>query len=248
TVYQLIASNLNGKIKNIMLNKDLTYPAEKIAEQAAVKGSVTIICSPNNPTGSFMPLKDLELILEKSQGLVIVDEAYIHFGGETALHLIDKYPQLIILRTFSKAFGLAGLRIGMLISSEEVIDHLSKVKLPYNLDIFSILTLEHVFKNLSMIEKNIVEILKQRDWMAKELAALDYLQVYPTATNFFLIKIKESDGGAKGLFQYLVDQDVLIRDVSSYPMLANHLRFSIGTGEQNRKLIESIKEYFKNLR
>jgi len=241
TVYKLISSNLNANITSVTLNDDFTYNVDKFMEEAKSKGSVTVICSPNNPTGTFLSYDDIKKIVDASRGIVIVDEAYIHFGGETVIDLIKDYDNLILLRTFSKAFGLAGLRIGMMIGNENIIGQLSKVKLPYNINIFSIIVLEEIFKNLSFLEDNIKKILTQREYLENSFKEFNKLEVIPTSTNFFLVRVKDS----KWLFNELLKFSILVRDVSNYPMLNNCLRISVGSKNENQLLVKSLRKIYK---
>jgi histidinol-phosphate aminotransferase len=221
-----------------MLNPDFSFNKEEIIKEAKEPGSVLIICSPNNPTGTFMIKKDIEEVINSSNGLVIVDEAYIQFGGESVIKLINKYNNLIILRTFSKVFGLAGLRIGLMISNKEIITELSKVKLPYNLNILTLTTLEIM---MDYPEFNTKRILDERKFLENEFKEIKELSVTPTSTNFFLVKVKNS----YWLFKKLLKSGILVRDVSSYPMLKNHLRISVGSHDENIKLIKALKSIYK---
>ncbi len=241
TVYNLISSNLNGDIVKIELNQDMSFPVDRIAEESAHKGSVTIICSPNNPTGSLMNVNEIKTVLKRSNGLVVIDEAYIHFGGESVISLIKQYDNLVVLRTFSKAYGLAGLRIGVMITNSDLITEFSKVKLPYNINIFTINTLLTILETPDYINKNIQTIIKSRDQMYQKLNGYKFLKVYPSSANFFLIKVKNS----ADLFNYLKDNNILIRDVSSYQMLTNHLRISVGSEDENNRLYELLENYNK---
>ncbi len=240
TVYGLVASNLNADIKSIMLNEDMSFNVESIVNEARTEGSVCIICSPNNPTGTMMEFEDIKRVIQASSGIVVVDEAYIHFGKKSVIGLIDEFPNLIVLRTYSKAFGLAGLRMGMMLSNPELIRQLSKVKLPYNINVFQLTALEAVFDDPSYVEKNVKVILRERDYLYAELLKFNELKVFPSSTNFFLVKTNDS----KWLFDRLVENDVLVRDVSSYPMLNNCLRISVGSREANRVLVRALNKIF----
>lgn len=241
TVYKLIASNLNADIKTVMLNEDFTFNVDRIIGEAKDLGAVTIISSPNSPTGTYLSYNSLKDVIKASAGIVIVDEAYIQFGGESVIDLIDEFPNLIILRTFSKAFGLAGLRIGMMISNREMITQLSKVKLPYNINIFSIITLDVIFDNIELIDKHVKMILKEKKYLEKQLTKFKKLLIIPSAANFFLIKVNNS----QWLFEKLLESGILVRNVSAYPMLANHLRISVGSKKENEALIDALKKIYK---
>lgn len=240
TVYKLIGSNLNANIITVLQNEDFSLKIEKICKYARQKGSVTIIASPNSPTGSFTKKDDLEKIIKESNGIVVIDEAYIQFGGESVLDLIEKYENLIVLRTFSKAFSLAALRIGILISNKQLIKELSKVKLPYNINIFTQITLDVLLDKQKVITENVNKIISYRESLYNELKKIEKIVVYPSSTNFFLIKVNDSSF----LFNELLKYGILVRDFSNYPMLENCLRISVGNMEENRYLIECLKKIY----
>lgn len=240
TVYKLISSNLNADIKTLLANSDdMSINIDEVCREAAALGSVTILCSPNNPTGALLTREQIEQVVKSSGGIVVVDEAYIQFGGETVIDLTEKYENLLVLRTFSKAFGLAGMRIGMMAGNEVLIEQMSKVKLPYNLDLFTLTVLDVVLSNLELYEKRVEIMLEDRDSLKEELKAFSRLKLYETAANFFLVKV---EGSSKGLFDELVKESILIRDVSKYPLLENHLRISVGSREENAELIRALKK------
>ncbi len=241
TVYKLVASNLNAEVVQILQNEDFSNKTGKIAENAAITGSLTVIASPNSPTGTFTKRADLVNIIEASKGIVVIDEAYIQFGGETVIDLINKYDNLIILRTFSKAFGLAGLRIGMMISNSALITEMSKVKLPYNLNILTLATLDILLDSPEIIDSTVKKIIEYRSYLEKELSKIKSIKVIPTSANFFLVRIKESEF----LYNKLLEYDILVRDYSNYPMLENCLRISVGNRDENELLVKALKEIYK---
>lgn len=241
TVYKLIGTNLNAEVVSILQNDDFSNNIEKISDAASNNGSVTIIANPNSPTGSFSNKKDLIKIVESSNGIVVIDEAYIQFGGESLLDLVDRYDNLIILRTFSKAFGLAALRIGAMVANQTLIKELSKVKLPYNINIFTQETLSILLDKKDIIDHTVKEIIKYREFLFRELEKINSIKVFPSAANFFLIRVDDS----KLLFNKLVKYGILVRDFSSYPMLKNCLRISVGNMRENRYLIKVLTEIYK---
>lgn len=237
-VYSLISSNLNADIRTVYLNDDFSFDTDKIISECSSPGSVTILCSPNNPTGTSLTRVQIEKIINASGGTVVVDEAYIHFGGETVIDLVNKYENLIVLRTFSKAFGLAGLRMGIMISNKNLIRELMKVKLPYNLNILTLITLDEMFDNTDFVDENIKKILAEREYLGRELAEIKSIRVIPTSANFFLVKTENS----ASLFNALLEQGIRVRDVSSYPMLENHLRISVGSRIENEAILKAMKK------
>jgi histidinol-phosphate aminotransferase len=241
TVYKLIASNLNADIKSVRLNSDFSFNINSIMQESCSPGSVTIISSPNSPTGTYVSRDNLKKIIDISGGIVIIDEAYIQFGGESVINLINKYPNLIILRTFSKVFGLAGLRIGIMIGNKNIISELSKVKLPYNLNIFNLTTLDIIFDNINIINNNLKMILDNKKYLKENLSIFKELSIIPSAANFFLVKVKNS----KWLFEKLLKFGILVRDVAYYPMLDNCLRISVGDKSENLALINALKKIYK---
>jgi histidinol-phosphate aminotransferase len=239
----LIASNLNADIKSISLNADFSYNVDEILKEVDTQGSLTVISNPNNPTGTGLEYDDIVKIVKASKGIVVIDEAYIHFGGKTALDLINKYNNLLILRTFSKAFGLAGLRIGMMFGHRDLILQMSKVKLPYNLNIFTLIALDEIFNDISYIDEHIRIILSEREYVEKNLKSFSDIEIIPTMTNFFLVRVKDS----KWLFNELLKYGVLVRDVSSYPMLKDCLRISVGSENDNKILADSLRQIYKEV-
>ena len=241
TVYRLIASNLNGTIEAVPLTKDLGYDVDEMARLAAAPGSVTIVVNPNNPTGSVIKRDDIIKILDSSNGLVVVDEAYIHFGGESVIDLIDEYENLIVLRTFSKAFGLAGLRIGMMIANAPLITELSKVKLPYNMNIITLNTLDVMLDHIPVIEEHTQKILKNKDILYDFLSKIKEMEVFSSEANFYLVRVADS----ATLLQQLIGENILVRDVSAYPMLNNCLRISVGNEEENNALMAALGKIYR---
>jgi len=196
---------------------------------------VIIVCNPNNPTGSYLDKNQIKNILDQTKkSIVIIDEAYIEFGGESSVDLINNYENLIIMRTLSKAFGLAGLRIGALISNERMIDKLWKVKLPYNLNSASQFIANQAFKNLDIINQHIKMIIEERKRIIDLLKKLEF-KVYPSMTNFIMIK---SD--IKDLAEKLEKKKVLIRDFTKD--IEDHYRITIGRKEENDYMIKKLRE------
>lgn len=247
TLYQLLSRILGADVIEVMLKKsDLTFDVPAI-ERAISKANadLVILCSPNNPTGCVMAPEDVERILRRSDALVVMDEAYQQFSETTCVPLLMRYENLIVLRTFSKAFSLAGLRIGYLMAWPEVAAEILKAKLPYNLNFFSqeaaIVTLEH----WPIVQKHVEALKAQRSFVYDRLANMNEVKVYPSQANFLLF---ETPFDPKQVFLKLVDRGILVRDVSRYPMLSKALRVSIGTEEENRRFLESLESVLEELR
>lgn len=199
---------------------------------------VTFIATPNNPTGNSVPLEQIEILARESRALVVADEAYIDFGGETALPLLDKYPNLIILRTFSKV-ALAGLRIGFLAAHRDVTNELLKVKQPYNVNAFSQLAASAVLDNWLKFRSQAEEIVAERKRLFEELEKLPGIKTYPSDANFILFQVP---GKASETHQGLLDQGILVRNSpGSTHGLDKCLRVTVGTRQENDLFLEKLK-------
>ncbi len=210
---------------------------------AALKPDVKIIVitSPNSPTGNAADPGEIEKILKKANAIVVVDEAYSEFGGESCVPLLESYENLVILRTFSKAFGMAGLRVGYLLANSSVINELLKVKQPYNLNVFSQCAAGLVMRNLSPFKERIKKILQEREKLYRELAGIPGVTAYPTQANFIMFQTVLP---ADKIYNKLLEQGVLIRKVAG-PLLPRCLRVSVGTAEENRIFIDRLRVIIK---
>ena len=207
--------------------KDLDFPA------------LTFLCSPNNPTGRLEPLVTVEAILERARGLVVIDEAYGQFAPRSAVELLAAHRNLLIVRTFSKTWSLAALRLGYVIADPEVVDALWRVTLPYHLDAIKqfagILAIEYEREMTERVESIVSERIRL-------LEALTHLaiEVVPSDANFILFRVTQKD--AKTVWKALVDDSVLIRDISSVPFLEGYLRVTIGTPSENDRFLSALKD------
>ncbi|MBE3587652.1 MAG: histidinol-phosphate transaminase [Thermoanaerobacteraceae bacterium] len=208
--------------------------------KAARKGDTRLIflCSPNNPTGNPSPPEEIAAILQNTRALVVVDEAYQEFGGESCLPLLEEYPNLVILRTLSKAFGLAGLRIGYLLADPAVVELLMRTKQPYNLNAFSQLAACTVLAHREEFNGLIKRILADREELFRELQAISGVEPFPTEANFILFRTSLP---AERVHRELLARGVLIRNMHG-PGLENCLRVTVGKRDENRLFLEKLKE------
>jgi histidinol-phosphate aminotransferase len=239
SVYRLIATVLGATIVDVPLNPDMSYNVEMLIAKSQESGAgVLIINNPNNPTGSAIDEDDLKRILDEFRGFVLLDEAYYEFYRHTGLGFLERYPRLIITRTFSKAMGMAGLRLGYLLSHPDLATQISKAKLPYNVNQFSLTVAEVALENINRFRPAIETVLKEKERLGGELGTLPGVKVYPSESNFFLIEVPIAP---RALFDYLYGRGILVRDVSSYPMLSKCLRISVGTPEENNQLLSALR-------
>lgn len=238
-MYQVCADVNNVEYRKVLLNNDYTLNAQKILDRVDEKTKLIFLCSPNNPTGNLLNYSEVEKIILNFKGIVVLDEAYIDFASEaTWLNQLEKYPNLIILQTFSKAWGLAAVRLGMAFASTEIISFFNKVKYPYNVNI---LTQEYVIAELDKIEKKkqwVDALLKGREYLLAELPKLSIVEkIYPTDANFILVKMTD----ANRTYQQLADKGVIVRNRNQVSLCAGCLRITVGTDAENQVLIETLK-------
>ena len=241
-MYEVSASVNNVEIQKIPLTTDYQLDTQKIITSINSKTKLIFICSPNNPTGNLIDRKAiLNIVKNFQQGIVIIDEAYNDFSNEPSfVPELDNLPNVMVLQTFSKAWGLASLRLGMAFGSEELVKLLNKIKYPYNING---LTQRALFENIDNIEfmKDSVKKLNQnREKVIFELKKLpNVLNIFPSDANFLLVKFTD----AKKIFDYLIEQKVIVRDRSKVILCEDSLRISIGSEEENHILINLLNQY-----
>lgn len=243
TVYKLIATIMGGVVDHVPLTPDYRFDCDAV-ESAAQGADMVIICSPNNPTGALYPSERLERLLESTDAAVIVDEAYFEFSRETVIPLIERYDNLIVFRTFSKAFSLAGLRFGYGVMAPALAAEVKKAALPYNLNFITTAAAEKLLENRDRLAVYIDELIESREKLFNALQAIDGVTVYPSRANFLIF---ETPYPPKDIFDGLLDDGLLVRDVSSYPMLDSALRVSVSTPEDNVRFIGALTRVMTDL-
>jgi histidinol-phosphate aminotransferase len=239
-LYRQVATVLDGEVETVSLTPDLKYDNEALLNTIETRQpDVTIICSPNNPTGCVIDQNALRSVLTASQGIVVIDEAYHEFAGQSVVPLLNEYDNLVVLRTFSKAMAYAALRVGYLLAAPDLVREIGKAVLPYNLNVFSQIAAEVAMENYERELRPLVkQIVAERDRLFDELSRIDGLTPVESEANFILVK---SATDPTRIFADLLKHDILIRDVSGYPMLREYFRFSVGTPEENDKLLKAIR-------
>jgi len=242
-LYRQITTVLGGEVISVPLTSELTYDAEALRRAIeSATPQVTIICSPNNPSGCVIDETDLKSLLEETRGLIVIDEAYHEFSGETVVPLLRQYPNLIVLHTFSKAMAMAGLRVGYLLAAPELTQEIAKAVLPYNLNIFSQTAAQVAIEMYESKLKPLVNVIcAERDRVYERLKEIKGVEPVPSQGNFMLVRSAISP---RLVYDELLRRDILIRDVSSYPMLSDYFRISVGTPEENEQLLASLREIF----
>jgi len=239
SVYPRLAKIFNCEVFEVFLNKNFEFDEKQILATLQEKSvQMLLIDSPNNPTGAFLDIRVVKNILENFEGLFVLDEAYFEFSCETARDLIAAYPNLVILRTLSKGFGLAGLRLGYMLGQPDVIAELKKAKLPFSVNRFSQVAAAILFKHSEIIQENTELIRRERKRLFEEMTNLQGIHVYPSRANFILFETIEKP--VQDIFNGLKEQGILIRDVSHYQKLEKALRVTIGKPEENDQFLEAL--------
>ena len=239
-MYSVAAKINDVRIIESYLNERFELDADSVLADIEDDTKVVFICSPNNPSGNLLNGDEIIKIIEKFDGIVVVDEAYIDFADNQSFSsLIDKYPNLIVLQTLSKAWGMAGLRIGIAIANKYVIDVFNKVKYPYNISVLNQQKALEVLRNCLETFNRIEQIKDERDKLTAELSELDEVcEVFPSDANFILVRFKD----AESIFNYLKDNGIIVRNRSSIKYCNNCLRISVGTPQENETLLSALKK------
>ena len=239
-MYKVLAGINAVENKEVLLTNDFEPDVDEILKVADPNSKLLFICSPNNPTGNSFKKEGIQKLLKSFNGLVVIDEAYIDFSkDESWLSQLNKYPNLIVTQTLSKAYGLAGIRLGICYASEEIIGILNKIKPPYNVNQLTQQRALQRVLNQDLVNQEVQQILNERAELIKALQSLEFVSaLYPTDANFVLAKVDDADKR----YQQLLKKQVVVRNRSTQPRCENTLRFTVGTPEENKKLIAILKE------
>lgn len=237
-MYKVSANINNIKVDEVLLTPDFQLQTEKILNRVTDFTKLIFVCSPNNPTANDMDRKDIVYLLENFDGLVVVDEAYIDFSEQAGFaEEVKNYPNLVVLQTLSKAFGLAGIRLGIAIANPEVIKYMMKVKAPYNVNKLTSQTALKGFENLESVRKNINSINSEKNRIVSELKNLPQVEkVFSSAANFLLFRVDD----ALNVYKKLADSGVIVRYRGNEPHCENCLRVTIGTVQENDRFLEAL--------
>jgi histidinol-phosphate aminotransferase len=239
-MYSVCAEVNAVNVQQMLLTPDFDLDLDAFPKTFDASTKILFLCSPNNPTGNMLSRDRILEVLKRFYGLVVIDEAYIDFAkSRSFVQDLEKYPHLVVLQTFSKAWGLAGLRLGMCFASPEVIAILNKIKYPYNVNIrtqdLALDALENAYRKDIWVD----EILTQRDKLIKSLKTVKVVdKIFPTDANFVLVRVKD----APATYQYLMDNGIIVRDRSRVTLCYNCIRITVGTPQENEILIHALKQ------
>ncbi len=242
-----VSANINdvGVIKiNLLPNFELDV--ERVLEVSPIGGDLEgakllFICSPNNPTANSFHADDVELLIQKFPGIVVIDEAYINFSKQkSAIRFLTEYENMVVLQTFSKAWGLAALRLGMAFASQSIIDYMNKVKPPYNINQATQQLAMEALNNIEWVNEHIRETITERANLEEKLKQNPFVEkIYPSDANFILVKVKD----AQATYNYLVSLGIIVRDRSKVSLCEGCLRITVGTESENRALLNALKKF-----
>lgn len=243
SLYELEAKLFGNQVIRVPLNADFSFPLDLFIQKIRdEKPSLIFLANPNAPTGNLISQHDIQKILEAASCLVVIDEAYFPFVPQTSLPLLSEFKNLVVLRTFSKAFSLAGGRLGFLVASADVCRQVEKCLLPFCINkmtyALAFALLENIFLEKNLLEKTVEVLTAERDWLYNKMKTISGLTIYPSQTNFLLFQV--ADGNH--VYQQLKSQKVIIRNVSNGRSLTNALRVSVGSREENEKFLLELQK------
>lgn len=240
-MYEVTANINDVEVRKVNLTENFQLNVKKIISSVDKNTKLIFLCSPNNPTGNSVSREDVEFILNNFNGIAVIDEAYINFSKHKSFVAeLTEYPNPVIMQTLSKAWGMAGLRIGMAFASEEIISVFNKIKPPYNINEASQQLAIKALDNIEQVNRWIVEIADEREKLMKSLCQFHFiLKIFPSDANFILVKTTEPER----IYNYLVENGIIVRNRSKMPLCEGCLRITIGTGDENKKLIETLSQY-----
>jgi len=244
-VYSYVSRIAGAELIEVPLGEDHSYDVGAFLEvMKREQPSLVFLCSPNNPTGSTVSTEEVERVAENCRGMLVVDEAYFEFGGSVSREILPRYPQLVVSRTFSKAMGLAGLRIGYMLAHPEIATELTKAQMPFSLNSFSRAAALAVCEHYPLVRAQAERIVRERDAMLERLRELPGIRPYPSQANFILF---DCQAGSSRVFEGLLARGVLVRDVSAHPRLSQSLRVTVGRPEENEMFLRALRETLEEL-
>ena len=238
--YNIITKIMGGNTISISRKEKFIDDIENILKTIKKKNNIVFLCSPNNPTGNCIKQKSVIRLLTETDSIIVVDEAYVEFSGNSLINLTNKYDNLIILRTFSKAFSLAGARVGYIVASKKMIDLLNKVRPPNSLSVISLALADIALNNLENVNDNIKFIVNEREKCKNFINNISGVNVFPSEANFLLIKFNNIKSDI--IYNLLLKQGLIVRNFNNIKGLENCLRFGIRNSQENNILLNAISE------
>ena len=242
-MYKVAAAINDVEIREVQLGEEFSLPVEELLSAVDEHTKMIFLCSPNNPTGNSFSRKDMMRLVEQFDGIVVVDEAYIDFAEAESLKAeIAENENLVVLQTMSKAWAMAGLRVGLALASERVVELMSEVKYPYNINVATMAIVENLLRE--PIDDKVTEIKQQREMVKEALQESAVVKkIYPSDANFLLVEVADADA----MYDYLIGKGIIVRNRNRVKGCEGCLRLTIGKPEENEALLKSISEYEKSV-
>jgi histidinol-phosphate aminotransferase len=244
SLYGSLVKLYSGKVVKVPLSKEFGWDIGALLKEINRRTKLVFLCSPNNPTGGCISMGDVKKVLDR-EVVVILDEAYAEFAEKSNVGLVGEYENLIILRTFSKAFGLAGLRIGYGVADEETIGYLVKVKPPFNVNILAQRAAVRALDDEEHLTRTVDAVKDGRDFLSHEMSEIEGLKVYPSQANFLLVNVEGTGRASGDIAGDLLRQGIIIRDCSSFGLGDDYIRVSVGRKEENQRFVEALKKILR---
>jgi len=241
-MYTFFAQLYGGSPVPVLLRPDFSLDVDAILKRADKDTRLLFVCSPNNPTGNQFREADIKRLLQEFNGVVVVDEAYVDFAQGSVISWVRKYDNLAVLRSFSKAFGLAGLRLGYLVSNESIVEYVQRVVGPFNVNSVTQQTIALALEKWSYFEQQIKLVVNEREWLMKNLRQLDGVNPYPSDANFILFKVAKDCLTSATVAERMENRNVLVKDRGHLPLLENCIRVTVGTRSMNQAFLSALKD------
>jgi len=241
-MYTYFTQLYGGRKVTVLLKPNFELDIDAVLKKIDKATSLLILCSPNNPTGNQLKEGDIKKILQEFNGVVVVDEAYVDFAKYTVIDWVRDFGNLVVLRTFSKAFGLAGIRFGFLVSNKSIVEYVKRVTSPFNVNIVTQRLIALALQNWNYFKEQIQCIIEEREWLRNNLTKIDGITPYPSDTNFILFKITKNNLSSTTITKRLESRNVLVKDRGNLPLLANCIRVTVGTRNMNKTFLSALKE------
>jgi len=241
-LYPYFIQLYGGQKVTVLLRPDFGLDVDAILEKSGEEPSLLIVCSPNNPTGNQYAKSDLEKVVREFNGLVVVDEAYVDFAKYSVMDWTRDTDNLIVLRTFSKAFGLAGIRLGFAVSNRSIIEYVRRVAPPFNVNIVAQRVVTLALQNWDYFKQQIEYIIREREWLTNALAKIDGVAPFPSDASFILFRITKKGLSSSAVKEKLRSRNVLVKDRGDAPLLENCIRVTVGTRDMNKAFVSALRE------
>jgi len=242
SMYTYFTQLYGGRKVTVLLRPNFELDVDAVLKKIDRETSMLVLCSPNNPTGNQLKKGDIKKILQEFNGVVVVDEAYVDFAKYTVIDWVRNFDNLVVLRTFSKAFGLAGIRFGFLVSNRSIVEYVKRVTAPFNVNIVTQRLVVLALKNWNYFKEQIQYTIKEREWLRNHLAKIDGITPYPSDASFILFKVTKNNLTSSTVTKRMKNKNVLVKDRGNLPLLANCIRVTVGTRNMNEIFLSALKE------